>query len=104
MISLELLAALVGIAAALVFFLTALRALGELMNQWAGEADDEAVPPADHPYKPNGGLRGAAPSFHAPVQVLPSRTAAPRLNGTLPGRRKDNAHDRIDAEPSTLPN
>ncbi len=102
---LELFAALVGLAAGLVFLLLALRALGELMHEWAGENDAEpAPPPADHPYAPNGGPRGAVPTFPVAAIFPPSHTAAPRLNGSLPGRRKDNTHDRIDADPSTLTN
>lgn len=100
---LQLLAVAIGLLCGAVFLLTALRALGEFMNQWAGESDGEAVPPADHPYEPNGGLLGAVPTFPA-TGTFPPHTAAPRRTATLPGRRKDNAHDRIDAEPSTLPN
>lgn len=96
---LELFAALVGLVAGLVFVITALRALGELMHEWAGEKDAEPAPPAAHPYEPNGGPRGAEPTFFAAADPLP-QTAAQRLTATLPGRRKDNAHDRIE-EPST---
>jgi hypothetical protein len=74
------------------------------MNEWAGERADEAVPPAGHPYQPNGGPRGASPSLPVTVLYPPPHNAAPRLNGTLPGRRKDNTHDRIAADRSTLPN
>ncbi len=100
---LELFASLIGLAAGLIFLLTALRALGELANEWAGEREADAAPPAEHPYEPNGGLRGAVPTFPA-TMLDPPHTAAPRLNGTLPGRRKDNAHDRSAADPSALPN
>lgn len=95
--SLDLLAAMVGLAAGLVFLLTALRALGQLMNEWAGEAEVDIAPPAEHPYEPNGGPLGAGPTFPASALLAPPYTAAPRSNEGLPGRRKDNAHDRSDA-------
>lgn len=97
---LNLLAAIAGLATGLIFLLAALRSLGELMNQWAGEAELEVAPPAEHPYEPNGGLHGASPSFPATVLLAPPHTAAPRTTAGLPGRRKDNAHDRIHAAAS----
>lgn len=106
---LELFAALVGVAAALVFLLAALQALGELMHEWAGERDDEATPPADHPYEPNGGPRGAGPTFPPAGRYAGALHAGPHdiditINATLPGRRKDSTHDRSAADRSARTN
>lgn len=92
--ALELFAAIVGLAAGCLFLITALRAFGELAFQGVDPYPDE-VPPADHPYEPNGGRSQAGPHLAIPPAAL-----MPTGLCTTPGRGKDNDADRDAADRS----
>jgi hypothetical protein len=107
------LALLGGILAAFFAARWVLQVCGAVMLEWADAGAGEEVPPADHPYLPNGGtklvpqhlveLQG---EFLAPLP-LDDRfyRTIPQVNGTLLGRRKDNTHDREPAsDGSNAPN